>query len=230
MPARPVQADSDRPLNSSAEQLLDATSALLAERTAMQVSHSDIAKRAGLNAALIKYYFGNKNGLLLALLERNAEDAMASLGRLARMPIPAEQKLRAHISGVINAFHRAPWLNRLINYMIEYSDADSSRRIGEIYVEPMLAAYRAIIDQGVAEGTLRPVDPKFLYHGLIGACEHMFNATYSGPGPLGRARVGEEVKQAYLAFVTETFLHGLLVERRAGAGRPAASPRPGQPG
>lgn len=201
----------DRKFNASAEQLLDATAALLSERTAMDVSLSDIAKRANLNAALIKYYFGNKNGLLLAVLERDAETAMAALNHLVEMPISAEQKLKIHIQGIINAFHRSPWLNRLINFIIEYSDERSSRRIGEIYVDPMLAAYQAIIEQGVREGSLRRVEPRFLYHSLVGACEHIFNTTNAGPAPLSRAKISEETKQEYVAHVTQVFLQGLRV-------------------
>jgi AcrR family transcriptional regulator len=201
---------------SSAEELLNATAALLCERSAMDVSLSDIAKRAQLNAALIKYYFGNKNGLLLAVLEREAEKAMTALDHLVGMSIPAQQKLRIHISGMINAFHRSPWLNRLINFMIGYSDERSSRRIGEIYIEPMLAAYAAIIEQGVREGALRPVEPKFLYHSVVGACEHIFDATYQGPGPVGRAKISAETKQDYITYVTDLFLSGLAASRRDG--------------
>jgi len=201
---------SERKLNSSATLLLDATASLLGEDRAMDVSLSDIAKRSKLNAALIKYYFGNKNGLLLAVLERDAEQAMAALNHLVQMPISAEQKLKIHINGIINAFHRSPYLNRLINFIIQYSDERSSQRVGEIYVEPMIAAYDAIIAQGVREGAFRPVDPRLLYHSLVGACEHVFSATYSGPGPLGRTKISDETKQAYVAHVTSTFLHGLL--------------------
>lgn len=208
MSSPPAATAPARARNTTAEQLLDATAALLSERTAMDVSLSDIAKRARLNSALIKYYFGNKNGLLLAVLERDAETAMAALRQLVEMPISAEQKLKIHISGVINAFHRTPWLNRLINYMIEYSDELAGRRINEIYVEPMLDAYQAIIEQGVGEGMLRRVEPRFLYHSLVGACEHIFNATDAGPG---RAKIGEETRQAYIAHVTQMFAHGLLL-------------------
>lgn len=190
-----------RRATSSAEQLIEATAALLAERTIVDVSLSEIAARSGLNSALIKYYFGNKEGLLLALLERDAAVAMAALDHLVAMPVAAEEKLRLHIRGIINAYYRSPYLNRLIHHMIEQAGPVASRRVATVFVEPMLAAYRAIVEQGVAEGSLRAVEPAFLYHSLVGACDHLFHAA-SG-------RITEDVKQRYIAHVTAMCLHGI---------------------
>lgn len=199
----------ERKQTASAEQLLDATASLLSERTALDVSLSDIAKRSGLNSALIKYYFGNKDGLLLALLERHAKVAMGALVHLVDMNLSAEQKLRIHVSGLINALYKSPYLNRLIHFMIAYGDEASSRRVVTIFREPMVAAYEAIIAQGVREGIFRPVDANLLYHSLSGACEHIFYAASSVPSARGEAKISEEMKQRHIEHVTEIFLRGL---------------------
>jgi TetR/AcrR family transcriptional regulator len=203
---------SERRGAASADQLIEATAALLAESTVLDVSLSEIAARSGLNSALIKYYFGNKEGLLLALLERDAAVEMQALDHLVGLPIGADEKLRLHIRAIITAYYRLPYLNRLIHYMIERGGPAASKRVATIFVEPMLAAYRAIVAQGVAEGTLRPVDPAFLYYSLAGSCDHLFHAATSAPVALGPGGITEEVKERYIAHVTDLCLHGLMLQ------------------
>jgi AcrR family transcriptional regulator len=195
--------------------LLDATASLLSERSDLNASLTEIAARSGLNSALIKYYFGNKGGLFLAMLERDAERSMADLASLTAMDISAERKLRTHISGIINTYYRSPYMNRLINYMIVQGDAKTADRVAKIFVEPMIAAYRAIVQQGVAEGAFRPVDPGMLYYSVVGACEHIFYAAYAIPTILGKPKLTEETKQAYVEHVVALCFGGILAERPA---------------
>lgn len=199
--------------------LFDATAALLSERSTIEVSLSEIAQRSGLNSALIKYYFGSKEGLLLALLERVAERAMADLANLVDLDISAEQKLRIHIGGIINTYYRSPYVNRLINYMIAQGGKASSERVAKIFVEPMIAAYRAIVDQGVADGAFRPLDPGMLYYSVVGACEHIFYAGYSLPTTLGLSELTEEVRQQYVRHVCDLVFHGVLARPGGEASR-----------
>src|SRR6476620_12085374 len=73
--------------NSTAEKLLVAASELMIERSSIDVSLSDIAQKSGVNAALVKYHFGNKEGLLLALLARDAATEISGLEYLLAQPM-----------------------------------------------------------------------------------------------------------------------------------------------
>src|SRR3981081_959801 len=78
--------------NTTAEKLLVAASKLMIERSSIDVSLSDIAQKSGVNAALVKYHFGNKDGLLLALLARDAATEIAQIEYLLAQPIHPSAK------------------------------------------------------------------------------------------------------------------------------------------
>lgn len=195
--------------SASAAALLNATAELLSEATNIDVSLNEISQRASVNSAMIKYYFGNKEGLLLALLERDAETAMTSLKALSEMEIPAQKKLKIHINGIINAYFRSPYINRLIHYMVEKGTPQASRRVAQIFIEPMIDVYRDIVAQGVREGVLKDVDPGLLYYCLVGAADHIFHAGYSVPSTLGVERLDDGIKQKYAELVCDIYLRGL---------------------
>jgi len=73
--------------NTTADKLVVAASELMIERSSIEVSLSDIAQKSGVNAALVKYHFGNKDGLLLALLARDAAIEVTHLEYLLAQPI-----------------------------------------------------------------------------------------------------------------------------------------------
>jgi AcrR family transcriptional regulator len=70
------------------EQILDAANALFAERAYDDVSIEDIASCAGVTRGLVHHYFGGRNDVYIALLERlgvQREQQLASpVGRSAR--------------------------------------------------------------------------------------------------------------------------------------------------
>lgn len=79
--------------NSTAGKLLAAASELMIARNSIEVSLSDPAQKSGVNAALVKYHVGNKEGLLLALLVGDAEAQFSGLEYLLAQPITPTEKL-----------------------------------------------------------------------------------------------------------------------------------------
>src|ERR1700731_5016202 len=111
--------------STTAEKLLVAASELMIERSSIDVSLSDIAQKSGVNAALVKYHFGNKDGLLLALLARDAATELAQLEYLLAQAMTPTAKLKLHIAGIIGAYHQSPYMNRMLHYLLPETTAEA---------------------------------------------------------------------------------------------------------
>jgi AcrR family transcriptional regulator len=196
--------------NSTAEKLLVAASELMIARNATDVSLSDIAQQSGVNAALVKYHFGNKDGLLLALLARDAATETANLEYLLAQPITPTAKLKLHIAGIMKAYYRFPYMNRLIHLLLHESSAEAADEVAKFFVAPLLDFHRRLLAEGVAAGEFRRVDPVLFYTSLIGACDHLFFGRHAISRAVGVGPVTDEVCRDYVAHVEMMLLGGIL--------------------
>ncbi|MDU6834213.1 MAG: TetR family transcriptional regulator [Bradyrhizobium sp.] len=196
--------------NATAEKLLDAASELMIARSSIEISLSDIAQKSGANAALVKYHFGNKDGLLLALLARDAATEVANLEYLLAQPISPTAKLKLHISGIIRAYHRFPYMNRLIHYLLHESSAEAADEVSKFFVAPLLDFHRRLIEEGVAQGEFRAVDPVLFYTSLIGACDHLFFGRHAMSRAIGVGPGTDDVCRQYIAHMEALICGGIL--------------------
>src|SRR5262245_670386 len=80
-PERPRRRDAA----ASRKALLDAARALFGERGYDRTTLRDIGDRAGVDAALVARYYGNKAGLYLAAIAQDGQDAVAARRDLAHI-------------------------------------------------------------------------------------------------------------------------------------------------
>src|ERR1700740_203380 len=202
--------------NATAEKLLVAASELMIERASIEVSLSDIAQKSRVNAALVKYHFGNKDGLLLALLARDAATEMSQLDYLLAQPITPTAKLRLHIGGIIRAYHQFPYMNRLIHYLLHESSAEAADEVSNFFVAPLLDFHRRLLAEGIKAGEFRKIDPVMFYTSLIGACDHLFFARQAMSRASGVGPVTDEVCRDYIKHMEALICGGMLkAESRA---------------
>lgn len=194
----------------TAAKLLESAGELMIERNSIDISLSELAKKSGINAALVKYHFGNKDGLLLALLARDSRSEIENLDYLMRQPISPTEKLKLHIAGIIKAYHRFPYLNRLIHRLLYESSEKSAKEVSRFFATPVFEFERRLLEEGVAAGEFRKVDPVLFYISLIGACDHLFHGRQAMSSALGIGDVTEEVRRRYVAHMTELICGGIL--------------------
>ena len=198
--------------NSTAEKLLVAASELMIGRSSIDVSLSDIAQRSGVNAALVKYHFGNKDGLLLALLARDAATEVANLEYLLAQPIAPTAKLKLHIAGIIRAYHQFPYMNRLIHYLLHESSVDAADEVSKFFVAPLLDFHRRLLAEGIKAGEFRTIDPVLFYTSLIGACDHLFFGRHAMSRATGVGPVTDDVCRQYIKHMETLICGGILTQ------------------
>ncbi len=196
---------------SAREQLVEAACQIMRDGDVVDLSLSELSLRSGLNSALVKYYFGNKSGLLLALLERDMTNVVKGLRALVAKDMAPQDKLRLHIGAVIDTYYAFPYLNRLLMRMIRDSSPNEAKRIANLYLRPISDAYAALIAEGVKAGQFRTLNPQLFYFTVTGAADRFFNARQVLKHCYDTDEVSEELRDEYREHTVELIMRGLLV-------------------
>lgn len=192
------------------DQLIEAASQIMREGDTIDLSLSELSMRAGLNSALVKYYFGNKNGLMLALLDRDMGNIVTGLGALVAKDMAPEEKLRRHISAVIDTYYAFPYLNRLLMRMVRDSAPVEAARIAELYLRPISKAYDNLINEGIKAGKFRQMDPQFFYFSVTGAADRFYSSRLVLRHCYNQDDFNESMRDRYREHTIELIMRGLL--------------------
>jgi AcrR family transcriptional regulator len=192
------------------ERLLDAAAHVMTAQDTVDVSLSDIAHQANVNVALVSYYFGGKDELMLALAKRDATRALAALDRLLSLDLGAAEKLRRHLIGVINTFYRYPYLNRLLRALMRDSSTRVAKEIAEFFALPVAETIARLVSEGAAAGELRAIDPMLFYFAAMGACENLFSGRSMLRHVYGIKEVDDELCMRHAEFVADVLMQGCL--------------------
>jgi AcrR family transcriptional regulator len=183
----------------SREAVLDAAERVMAERGYEAATVASLVEEAGIPASSIYHYFGSKEGVLLAVMERGAARFHEALPEPTGRQGSQVQHLRRLMASIVDGLERRPGFLRLILVMATQPRTNGNRQVA-IVVERVreLALTRLRKQMDVAFG----IDPAsrqadHLARFTLAAIEGAFVATQADPslslgellGPLPSALV-----------------------------------------
>jgi TetR/AcrR family transcriptional regulator len=170
-----------------------------------------IAKRAKANKHLIYLYFGSKDGLFQAVLERAYQSLRAAQNDLKLRELTPLEGVEALVRFTYRAFLDLPEIIPLASSenMHRAQHLKKSKLIREIF-DPLPATIEALLERGVRDGTFRTgIDPIEFYVSVVSLCSYHISNQYSLSvllktelmAPLRRKRREQHVVDLVLRFV-----------------------------
>ena len=178
--------------------ILDAATQEFAEKGFAGARVHAIAAEAGVNIALLYYYFNTKERLYAAVLEQLFADwAQRATAALGGHDTP-KQKLIAYTEAYFDFVAEAPHRPRLVQQEMSQlgpTAVQSLTALAKQYVRPVHQAVLKVLNVGYEQGQFRRVSPDFVHSISALIVSYFTSSTFiqvvTGHNPLTPARVAE---------------------------------------
>ncbi|PIF73838.1 TetR family transcriptional regulator [Variovorax sp. RO1] len=171
-----------------------------------------IAERAGLNKRLIYYYFGSKDDLFLAVLERVYADIRAAEQRLHLDEIEPVEAIRQLVSFTWHYYLEHPEFITLLNSenLHGASHLKRSDRIQEMN-SPLVQLLATVLERGKKDDLFRAgVDPVQLYISIASLCYFYLSNNHTLSAIFGRDLRAPKAMAQRLSHMTDLVLGYVL--------------------
>ena len=180
------------------------------------ISIRQLAQLAGVNSAMISYHFGGKEGLIIAALKAQLDEAIPTVSAPASGQ-PLVSMLGEFIGQLIKLYARQPWIPRMIVDEV----ASKEGRMRDLYIEQivrdknnmMVAMLKALQQAGELRADL---DPQLMQVSMISLVAFPFIAA-----PLLQQAFGFSLSEGN----TERWIEHLTRLVLEGAANPGSAPQ-----
>ena len=164
------------------QRILDAAHAVFVRAGTAGARTQEIAKEAGVNSALLHYYFRTKERLAAAVFTRAASQLFPRVLRILASDAALEDKVEQVVEVEIDRLSRAPYLPAYILSELAHHPERAPQLAAAMGVVPaevgatVFGTLRKQIDAQVRAGRMRPVAPEQFVVNLLALCVFPFAA------------------------------------------------------
>ena len=200
--------------------ILDAAVRQFSENGLAGARTEQIAEEAGVNKALLYYYFKNKEDLYEAALDAVFESVRADSVNVLEAATSAGERFVQLVLRNFDRSHSHPELRSMMQQeMVRLHRGEENRLapMAEKFFRPLWELVDEVIKEGIASGELVAVDPAQMRYAALGANLNYFLSApltrlATGINPLERSELARRRKVA-IEFLGQT----IFIDRRQGA-------------
>lgn len=136
----------------------------------------DIANDAGINKALLHYYFSSKDELFEKVFMEEANKFFPKINMIFESELPLFEKIEHFASEYIDEIQQNPYLPM---FMMTQINQDTDKFLAKImgkHNQPNPQNFLAQIEKEVKKGTIKPISPVHLLLNLLSLCVFPFMA------------------------------------------------------
>lgn len=169
-------SDSTTPGTDSAEQrIFDAAHEIFVQKGMDGAKMQEIADRAGINKALLHYYYRSKEKLYEMVARAIIGRAMPVIRNLIEAEEPLEEKITRFIDFYIDLISRNPFIPLfIITELNKHPDRFFETIIPKDLPKPQV--FFRQVEEEIAKGNLRPVNPQHVLVNIVAMCVFPFVA------------------------------------------------------
>ncbi len=184
--------------------ILKAADCIYAEHGLAGARTEAIAAAAGVNKALLYYYFKSKEHLYQAVVGTHVREFHRQAEKVLSVKGPAGPILLRYVSNHFDFIGTHPHYPRIFQRMMMVGDRTLERMVREHSI-PLLKMLLALVERGMRSGEFRRLDREHTLISLAGLTVHYFNIApafrmISGQDPFSKANLARR-KAAVLKFI-----------------------------
>jgi TetR/AcrR family transcriptional regulator len=165
------------------QRILEAARTVFVRRGTAGARMQEIAHEAGVNQALLHYYFRSKDRLAEAVFRQAAGRIIPTVFEILGSDLSIEEKIEQFVHLYIDSLSRSPFLPGYILSELHHHPQRATQLFAAAagveparFAAPILRKLGSQIDARVREGTLRPIAPQQFAINLISLCIFPFAA------------------------------------------------------
>lgn len=175
------------------DHIIEVAEKLFAELGFDGASTRHIALDAGVNIAMLNYYFGGKEGLYLAVFEKRIKASKIQLQSLNNENISSFEKLNKFIESYADKMIANSFFQKIIYREISLSQrSEMTGKIIQLLSENIAEIKKILLD-GIENGSFANVDVEMLIATMFGTKSYLINSSQMASFLLGKDTTNPQI-------------------------------------